>query len=179
MPQPARKQWSHFYNVLHGSTKDVNLKWVQYRIIKRIIPTNRLLFIFGLKDNDKCSTCPFYSESIVHKFWLCPSVRTLWREIKDLLRMPNDFFDRNTFLGVKQDDIDDESRTNTIIMLTNQFIWKCRDNQERLTSAQLRRHIRDYLTLEKYVSSITGRERQFMARWGELTERLRLNSSPH
>lgn len=170
--EPARIEWPTIYQVLHSSTKDVNLKWIQYRIIKRILPTNRLLYIFGLVENDKCKTCPIYSESILHKFWLCPSVRMLWREVKDLVNLPNDFFDRNTFLGVKRDDIDDESRTNTVIMLTNQFIWKCRDNQERLTRTELRRHIRDYISIEKYVARVTGRERQFIGKWGELSEHL-------
>lgn len=167
--------WPAVYNRLHQSVKDVNLKWLQYRIIKRILPTNRLLYIFGLSETDKCRKCPIYSESILHKFWKCPSVRMLWRAVKDLLGLQHSLTSMNVFFGLHMSDANDSMRVNTVIMLTNQMIWKYRDCDGALTVENLRLHILDYLKIEHYIAQTGDTRSKFTDRWGRLSERLHLN----
>ena len=165
-------QWSALYDQLHHSAKDVNLRWLQYRIVKRILPTNRLLYIMGLSETDKCKTCLIYSENIMHKFWMCPSVRLLWLGVEQLLGLSNHLTHINILLGLK---FHDEGRTcsaNTVIMLTNQFIWKHKDNPEMLRFKNLKHYIHQYLTIEIYISKITGTEGKFGERWGRIWEYL-------
>ena len=97
----------------------------------------------------------------------------LWYEVKALLGLTENFFDRNIFMGINVNDEDESVRINTIIMLTNQFIWKFRDKQECLTRARLRRHFSDYLLIEKYIAQLTERETIFTNQWEELFESLR------
>ena len=108
----------------------------------------------------------------MHKFWLCPATRMLWHEVKVLLRLPDNFFDQNIFMGQAIDDADESARVNTIIMLANQFIWKFRDKQDCLTRARLKQHFVEYLEIEKYIAKITERELTFTNQWGEILNRL-------
>ena len=73
--------WKPVYERIHSRTSDVKLKWFEYRCIKRILTTNRLLYIYGLSESDKCKNCPIYSETLAHKFWHCSNVRTLWNQV--------------------------------------------------------------------------------------------------
>ena len=159
---PQQAHWSKVYERLHTVTDDVRLKWLQYQCIKRILPTNRLLYIYGLAESDKCKSCPIYSETIQHKFWHCPSVRIIWNQVKDLLGLQNTISCKDVFLGV---DLGCQNKTleaNTVIMLTKQFIWKNREHHGRLTGGNLRLHLKDYLSIEKYISRIRGQEHKFL-----------------
>lgn len=164
--------WSSVYDRLHQSTTDVNLKWLQYRMVKRILPTNRLLYIFGLSETDKCKKCLIYSENIMHKFWLCPSVRMLWHAVKELLGLQHNLTSANVIFGIHLTDANKAARANTVIMLTNQMIWKHRDCHGNLTTANLKRHITDYLATEHYIAKIDHKERKFNDMWGSLRESL-------
>lgn len=165
-------QWSAVYTRLKRSTRDVNLRWIQYRIIKRILPTQRLLYLFGITESDKCKKCPMYSETIIHKFYSCPSVRTLWLGVRGLLGTQINITGKDVILGIRKSNLNEECWINTTIMLTNQFIWKYRDRQECLTLENLKFHICDYLKVEHYIAKINDTESQFVDRWGSLIQRL-------
>lgn len=179
MPNPAPQiQWSSVYDRLHLSTNDVNLRWLQYRIVKRILPTNRLLYIMGLSETDKCKICPMYSENITHKIWLCPSVRLLWLGVKELLGLRNHLTNKDIILGLHLRDVNQSMCANTVIMLTNQYIWKEKDYPEHLKFDKLKRFIHRYLTIENYISRVTAKESQFGEIWGRLWEHLRGDQNP-
>lgn len=166
-------EWSTVYERLHKSTDDVNLKWLHYQCIKRIIPTNRLLYIYGLSESDKCRSCPIYSETIQHRFWHCPSVRLLWSEVKALLGLQNHISCQDVVLGI---DVGCQKKTreaNNLIMITKQFIWKNREYHGRLTCANLRLYLKEYISIEKYISRIRGQEQKFVEQWENLDTSIR------
>ena len=48
-----RFKWPKIYATLHFAVEDINLRWLNYRCIKRILPTNRLFFLYKIK-RDRC-----------------------------------------------------------------------------------------------------------------------------
>ena len=63
-------------------TKDTKLQWLQYRILNRIIATNKLLFTMKKRDNANCSFGCDASETLIHLFVNCPMVSRLWTDLK-------------------------------------------------------------------------------------------------
>ena len=95
IPEKAQSKWEHdvqfvnhpcawekVYKALHSTTNDVKLRWLQIRIIHRILPTNRLLNLFGIKESSKCERCSSPTETILHLFWECKSSKEFWVEEK-------------------------------------------------------------------------------------------------
>ena len=47
-------------------TNDTTLRWFQYRISYRILPTNEYLFKIKVKDSKLCTFCNIEPESLIH-----------------------------------------------------------------------------------------------------------------
>ena len=64
---------------------DVRLKWFQYRIVHRILGTNKFLHKANIKNSPLCSLCLEYPETIYHLFWQCEISRLFWENLETLL----------------------------------------------------------------------------------------------
>lgn len=165
-------QWPKVYNDLHYMTRDLRLRWLNYQCIKRILPTKRRLYLYGLAETDKCQLCPIYSETILHKFWQCPGVRFLWIAVKELLEMENNLTPSDIFLGVNITDDTKRCQVNQVILLTKSFIWKHRDNPNLLKVSLLKRHIAQYLDVESYIAKIDNKSSLYSSVWDRIYRRV-------
>jgi exonuclease III len=75
------EEWKHFYMLPFRSSIDTNLRYFQYRILQRILTTNRFLFIIKVVDHDRCSFCNVASETLVHMFVECNIVSDVWNQL--------------------------------------------------------------------------------------------------
>jgi hypothetical protein len=73
--------WKHSYILPFQTSIETNLRYFQYRILHRILTTNRCLFIVKIADNDLCWFCSNASESIVHLCVHCEFVEDVWLEL--------------------------------------------------------------------------------------------------
>ena len=55
---------------------------LQYKILTKIVATNRLLYQIGITGTPMCERCRESVDTIVHKFWACPAVKQFWTEVK-------------------------------------------------------------------------------------------------
>ena len=62
------------------------LKELQYKIIHRYLPTNRLLYKMGKVDSMRCTLCELQMETINHLFYECTRVKVIWSYIVEALR---------------------------------------------------------------------------------------------
>jgi hypothetical protein len=53
-------------------------------IICRILSTNSLLFKCKLKETQHCNVCNETKETILHLFWECNIVKSLWLEMAEI-----------------------------------------------------------------------------------------------
>ena len=58
----------------------------QYKILLRIIPTNKYLKVCNIIDNGSCYFCHSEVETIEHLFYLCPIVKELWVNLAENMR---------------------------------------------------------------------------------------------
>jgi len=74
--------WNKIYKLPFIITLDTNLRYFQYKILHRIIPTNKYLTLIKIKDNDSCSFCEAHIETLLHLFVECECVSHVWRELQ-------------------------------------------------------------------------------------------------
>ena len=72
--------WGKIFKSLKNICKDIKLKEFQFKLIYRIIVTNKELFRFGIKPDDKCLYCGD-KDSIEHTFIECPFTRTFVQKV--------------------------------------------------------------------------------------------------
>ena len=75
--------WKNIYFKCFKSTSDSKLKWFQFRLLFRILPTNRYLKIMKIKDSNLCQFCNQSEETIEHLFWECNVIDQFWMYIKN------------------------------------------------------------------------------------------------
>ena len=78
--QEADENWKHFFKNPHSCIRDINLRMFQYKILHRILPTNRKLKQYCIKDSDLSNFCGQDSESILHLFCECDISTMIWQE---------------------------------------------------------------------------------------------------
>ena len=77
--QYTNLNWKKIYNKVYKTSVDVKLRWFQMRLLYRILPTNRLLYIKHIKDNGFCNFCNVEEQNLDHLFWDCPFVELFWK----------------------------------------------------------------------------------------------------
>ena len=60
--------WWDVYKTQVKCTKETNLRNFQYKLLTRIIPTNKFLYKCKLSDTSLCAFCGIYTETIEHLF---------------------------------------------------------------------------------------------------------------
>ena len=75
--------WEHVFLKIH-KIRDVKLRWLQMRILHRIIATNITLKEMGVVDT-RCIFCNNERGSIEHIFWKCDCIRRFWNKLGNII----------------------------------------------------------------------------------------------
>ena len=57
---------------------DFKLTSFQYKLLHRILPTNKFLVKIGIKESDQCNFCN--NATILHYIWLGPIIKVFWQQ---------------------------------------------------------------------------------------------------
>ena len=67
------------------TTKDTQLRWFHFRILHRLLPTGRYLYLGHLTETPMCDFCSHEEETLLHLFWECPAVQSFWSDVSALI----------------------------------------------------------------------------------------------
>ena len=78
------EQWCKFFTLTNKITLDAQLRTFQYKIIHRVLPTNKLICTYKVRTEPWCEKCYNIIETLEHLFHLhvCPEkwlYGTRWR----------------------------------------------------------------------------------------------------
>ena len=167
--------FSHIYKI----TRDFKLRWLQYRILHRVLPTNNRLFLYGIRDSRECDKCPGQVDSISHIFWFCPVVMNFWTNFQRMLDLQRPLNLASIIFSRQEGGRSLSSSTLAIcIMLGKQYVWCCRYSA---VGPELQGFIRAtlrYITIEKYIATMTNRMDRYHHRWGNIIEILKNSERP-
>ena len=65
-------------------TGEAKLRSFQYHLINITLVANRDLFIWKIKDSNKCYFCGTCVESVEHLLWTCNAVSKFWQNVASL-----------------------------------------------------------------------------------------------
>ena len=74
----AELNWGEIFCKPILTTKDTQLRWFQFRILHRLLPTGRYLYLRHLTETPMCDFCSHEEETLLHLFWECPAVQSFW-----------------------------------------------------------------------------------------------------
>lgn len=145
---------------IQKTTFDTSLKWLQYRLLYRLLPTGRFLFLRKLTDSPICRLCRKADETLLHMFWECEQIQDFWRDLENWLHEKFVHCTDITFskeliiLGSKQNVITDRIFDLIILMAKfHIFVSKLRDVNPHLNC--LIRNIKNMYIIEKYRRAIS------------------------
>ena len=123
--------WTKIFRICNKSTIDTKLRWFQYRLIYRILPTNRFLHVRRLKNNELCELCNIHVETIEHMLYECPSVLLFWQNLfqKFVQKLPHVTQLRPSkeliLFGVKEGTVTDKP-IDLFFLLAKFYVYGCR-----------------------------------------------------
>ena len=148
------------------TTKDVTLRWFQYRIVHRILATNSFLTKIKILNNPLCTFCKQVEETLPHIFCECEYVERLW------VMLENWIFTKTTvYINFSKQDIlfgkigKQNNVRNLIVLIVKHYIYKQRVKGDMLFIESVKKDIINYYNVEKYISSTKGKLNAFMQKW--------------
>ena len=150
--------------------KDVKLKWLQMRIIHRIIATNIVLNKIGVTANTQCGFCIDEKDSIEHMFWKCACIRHFWTSLETILKEKcetalNVKFTQNLVLFGTEIDIKTDTVFDLVILQAKQFIYKCKLDKCLPTLACFLQQLTLKYKIDEYNAKISGELPTFILNW--------------
>ena len=167
------------FKTMYAATADFKLRWLQLRIMHRIIPTNSRLCIYGIRPSDSCDRCPGLRESLLHLFWLCPPVLLFWTQLRRALGLRNPLTAPSVILGMNLGN--SRLKANQLyvcILLGKWYIWRCRYTKTLPNIQGFTRMCAEYIRVERYSALMTDTLPNFNRDWAQLNEILKNSQHP-
>jgi len=89
-PPKGIEKWSDVLNAtidtktvfshIMKTTTDTRLRWFQFRILHKILPTQKSLCLMKIVDSSQCTFCQNEEETLDHLFWECNKVQSFWSD---------------------------------------------------------------------------------------------------
>ena len=166
------QKWQSIFSLPNNITQDAALRIFQYKILHRILPTNKLLTIYGMRDNANCEFCTTVEETLIHMFHTCPTILTLWYEIAEWLAPEIDIYhyinSENILLGIGSENA---KLPNSILLFIKRYIFisKCKNSMPTLAGSKI--FLKNAYLLETSFNSEILRNRM-IDKWESLKTKL-------
>ena len=125
----SQLDWEKIYLLPFKTTLDTKF---QYKLLNRILYTNKMLFMFKKVDSPLCDFCEKELETIEHVFFYCTKVRIFWDDLKALLNSVNitvSFDIKDVLLGFLDTSDSINILINYIVLESKFFIYRCKLNK--------------------------------------------------
>ena len=167
---PESFRWDEAYHNLHRLTNDTNIKWLQYRLIHRILATNTFLNKIGIKQDNKCSFCNTESETLCHLFWECEIICNFWLDLQTWLKnkcthiVDLNFTLIDVIFGIQNRQRADDI-INFILLSAKHYLYRMKNNNTQPSLQQYKMILTSQYNIEKYNAFINCDWAKFNKRW--------------
>ena len=162
-------RWEQFYLLPRKATLDSKTREFQYKLLHRIIYTNKILYKMGLVPSPMCSFCGNMEESLEHLFIYCDISKHFWSSLTEWL---NEFgFDvryLSTFdiaFGLTSKD---SLLLNHVIILGKYTIYQSRSLNIKPTLTLLKAKIHSTYQIESLIAKNNEDSKIHKQKWQKL-----------
>ena len=153
--------WQKIFCKPRNTTSEAKLLWFQYRILHRILPTGRFLFMRKIIESSECVLCGQAEETIDHLLWECTVSNTFWSDLLSMLKDKCHNCDNLRLskvlilFGIQQNVFTDEI-IDLIFILAKYHIYSCKWNNKRPNIAAFLRILKNRYLIERYASIVNN-----------------------
>ena len=163
-------EWKKIFPFCHKITQEAQLKWFQTRLLHRLLPTQKYLYLCKLVDSPDCNFCEQEEQTISHMLYDCTVIFQFWTDFQQMLKSKcqhcNNFsIDSELVLfGVKKN-IKTDKVLDLIILQAKFYIYKCKLQDLKPVISTFICLLKDKYTIEQYNAYINNRQTKFHNEW--------------
>ena len=162
--------WDKIFKRCQKVTKDTRLKWFQLRLLHRILPTNKFLFLCKISESASCTFCKEEEETICHLFWDCRVIQRFWKDFLELLKRQcagcnNLILSKALILFGEEKETQTDAAIDLILLSAKYYIHRCRLQDSMPILHIFQRMMKETYEVEKYSSQLENKSYKFDLQW--------------
>ena len=154
------------FQLIKTSTLSPKHRDFQFRLIHRVLVTNRSLKLWKIKDSENCTLCNVESETICHLLWDCTHSKLIWNMlfnwINEKTQINITYSKKEVLLGIANYNM---QFLNCLFLITKQYLYACRCLDEKPNFGSLESKIKYYISVEKYIAIKNGKVDHHQTKW--------------
>ena len=155
--------WNQAYIYSLSVQHQTVLTSFRYKILHRILPTNKYLFICKLKNSNLCDFWSSFIETIEHIFWECPITQRLWSQLVNFLNNRGIMITINImYVWIGTDQCRNHNSTiNFVLLLMKYVIYTTTLNEMIPVFCVFRNYLHKRINLEKRIALTNNKLEKF------------------
>ena len=164
--------WRTTYKRIKEVTMQSKVQEFQYKLLHRILPTNKFLKMCNIVESDQCYFCSHAVETLSHIFFDCIHIRALWDELCDWLDPYIDFtpYCKKPIIMIGANLPENNTLVNHILFLVKRYIYVTKCVENNLSIFGLRNFIKSCYVMEKEIANTVDnigkpKSKRFVEKW--------------
>ena len=167
---PTRTEWKAVFAKAHKITPDPQLKWFQVRLLHRLLPTKRFLYLRKLVDAKDCTFCGVEEETLSHLFWNCHYVQDFWNRFQNWLcnnccNCTPPIFSEQLILFGSDGNFRTDGVIDLLILIGKFYVYTCRLQETLPNFIAFTSIVKDRYSIERYRCFTHGLGHKFRLAW--------------
>ena len=153
---------------IYSVTNQAKYRSFQYKMLHRTVFLNDRLFRWKIKQDNLCTWCRNYKETLFHFFWQCECTQKVWKWMEMFLNKISPNATCNiTYKNVILNKVSNQTNHifNFIVFITKQFLYAKRCLGEKVNINELQKKIFNIRHYEKYQAVKNGKMCQHIIKW--------------
>ena len=162
--QIKEKDWYNIFENTFRYNLSSELRWFQYRINNRFLPTQKYFFNIKVSNNSSCQYCKEI-ETIQHMLWECSETQEfLTKLLKSFKLLNTDIsissaqFVLNNYKSISQVEL-------ILLLETKYYIFLCKKSKKTLSVLHFKNKLKQTYNSLKYLAIRDNQETKFLEAW--------------
>ena len=165
----TENDWLSLFSNMYEATIYNKLRFLQFRLLYRILVTNVHRCRWGLLDTDLCTFCGVAPESYIHLFVQCEYSNILWTKFFTWLARTSglklNYSPKELLFGITNNNSIDKL-VNTLLLIVKQYIYSVKCQGRMPIFNELGKRIYKMMLVERYLAYKNSKWHKFNEKWG-------------
>ena len=151
------------------ATSSTRIRAFHYKLVNRILSTNKYLKLINVKNEDTCTFCAQEPETLAHMYWFCPRVQDYINAIKiDLLQ----HYHIDLHISAQNWFFPSQLRAleTCLISLAKMVIFEARLKEAQPNIVHFKNKINWEVEIERSIARLSNKQNLFEKKWGPLKD---------